>query len=185
MDEDSPGLPGSWLRASLGDTSEMEVNPICAHTEVVNSSHPPPPTTDAEEGANPFMTEGQTLVVEDEVMDQGEDTPPVLKEQADTRPASPAHKASKPYDRQEMPPPFRADSRVPSSLHQAFGVPEAELAEHRRVAESALTSSSHLLEQRTRLGAALGLFWTTEAGVMEVFLSLAKGFEVCVTLTTV
>lgn len=73
---------------------------------------------------------------------------------------------------------------MPRSLLQSSGVPEAKLAEHRRAAEAALTSSSLLPEKHTMLGATLGWFRTAEAGVMEVFLSLAKCFELCITLTT-
>ena len=51
--------------------------------------------------------------------------------------------------------------------------------ERRRAAEEALSSSSLLPDQRAILDAALSQFRSAETGIMEVFLSLAKGFEVC------
>ena len=60
-----------------------------------------------------------------------------------------------------------------------LGNGEVELAERRRAVEGALTSSSILPKQHALLGTALNQFWSAEAGVMEVFRDLAKGFEVC------
>jgi len=43
--------------------------------------------------------------------------------------------------------------------------------------EAAVGSSSLLLEHRATLGVAYSKFQLAEAGIMEAFISLAKGFE--------
>lgn len=93
VDKATSGLPESSLQASAGDsptTSEVEADPSLAQAEVLEgASHPPPPVPDAEGGVNPSSAEVQPSVEEDQDMNQGEETPPVLEERVDASPASP------------------------------------------------------------------------------------------------
>ena len=180
MDEESTGLPGSSLAASSGDSSATEADPSLAQAEVAEaSSHPPPPVSDAGEGVHTSIAEVQTSAMESQAMDQGGELPLVHEDPATVRPASPAHVVLESRDRQATPPPPTADGGAPSTSLPPLGHRGAELEERRHAAEAALTSSSILPEQRALLGAALNQFRSAEAGVMEVFLGLAKGFEVC------
>lgn len=178
VDEDSPRLSGSSLAASSGDSSEMKVNPSLAQAKVAETSSHPPLTYHVGEGVNASMAEVQTLAMEGQAMDQGQEIPRIHENPASVRPASPAHVVLESCDQQEMPPPSTTNGGAPSTSLSPCGNREAELAERRRVAEAALTSHSILLKQRALLSAALSQFRSAKAGIMEVFLGLAKGFEV-------
>lgn len=78
----------------------------------------------------------------------------------------------------------------PDGDDSADGVPPASLAQsssktatdpphtHDGMGEATLSSSSILPDHRAMLDTAFTKFRSTEAGIMEVFLGLAKGFEV-------
>ena len=183
MDEATSGLPEFSPQASAEGspaTSEAEAEPSLAQAEVPEgTSHPPPPTPDVEGGINPSMAEVQTSVAEDQDMNQEEEIPPVLEERVDASPASSTHVVSDSREHPETAPPSAANSGASRSLARASGVSDAELVERCQAAEVALSSPSLLPDQRAILDAALGQFRSVEAGIMEVFLSLAKGLEVC------
>lgn len=51
------------------------------------------------------------------------------------------------------------------------------LSGHQQAVEATVNSSTLLPDHRAILGMALSKFQLAEAGILEVFLSLAKGFE--------
>ena len=59
-----------------------------------------------------------------------------------------------------------------------LGLGGAELSGRQQEVEAALSSSSILPDHRAMLGTAFTQFRSAEAGILEVFLGLAKGFEV-------
>lgn len=59
-----------------------------------------------------------------------------------------------------------------------LGHGRAELLGRQWEVEEALNSSSILPNHRAMLGTAFTHFWSTEAGILDIFLNLAKGSEV-------
>ena len=61
-----------------------------------------------------------------------------------------------------------------------FGLEGAELSRHHHEVEAVLSGSSILPDHRAMLGMAFTQFRSAEAGILEAFLGLAKGFEVSI-----
>lgn len=123
------------------------------------------------------MADGPSLAMEGQVGGQGEKLPIGQEEPAADHPASPVHVALKSHDHQMAPPLPPADGGAPRTSFSQIGHGDAELAESQREVEVALKSPSILPDHRAILGTALNQFWFAEAGMMEVFLGLSKGFK--------
>ena len=173
-DDSEEGVPGASLARSSSDTATDPPPTQGGLGEV--TSHSAPPAPNAGGGTEVPMAEVNSSAAEENTEDQGRKTSSGQEELVFEHPASSAPTTLESQGRQGTPPaPLTGDGarRTPPPM---FGLEGAELSRRHQEVEAALSGSSILPDHRAMLGTAFTQFRSAEAGILEAFLGLAKGF---------
>ena len=185
MQCDLPGEDDSddgVLRASLArSSSETATDPPPTQGGLVEAtSYSAPPAPNAGGGTEVLMAEVNSSATEENTKDQGRKTSSGKEELVLECPASSAPMTLESQGRQGTPPAPSTEDGARRTPLPTLGLGGAELSGHQQEVEVALSSSSNLPDHRAMLGAAFTKFRFVEAGILEVFLGLAKGLEVSI-----
>lgn len=130
------------------------------------------------------MDEANPSTLEREVEGQGGRIFPIREDRESQRPATPVPTTSKSPDRVQTPPAPLLGGDMGKASSPQLGPNRVQLPGCQQAVEAAIGSSSllpehraTLPEHRATLGTAYSKFQLAEAGIMEAFVSLAKGFE--------